>query len=118
MPTQERKRENIDHDLLITLNVKLDGVVIDMKEIKDGSASQLTNHELRIKTLEELTTKYPADQLVPQFMILQQEFHDQKLTSKERVRITAMVSAGVTFLLTTVATIVGILTGVVKLGAM
>lgn len=41
-----------DHDLLVTLHEQVKGVREDLKEMKDGIALQLTDHELRIRRLE------------------------------------------------------------------
>lgn len=78
---ENRKRESIDHDLLVTLNVKVDRMATDMKEIKDGSTVQLADHEKRLESLEAINVRYPADILVPQFVSLQQEIHDNKTTA-------------------------------------
>jgi hypothetical protein len=104
-----------DHDILVTLNVKVDRLITDMKEVKEGSTVQLADHEKRIEALEAIGTKYPASELVPSFIELRQKFHDQVLTSKERTRIVATVSSVVTFVLTTIAVIIGIISGVIKL---
>src|SRR3990167_5026206 len=54
----ERRRQNElqaiqDHDLLIRLEAKVDGVISDIKEIKDGTSMKIAEHETRIRQLEE-----------------------------------------------------------------
>ncbi len=44
--------ETSDHDLLVGLNVRLEDIKADIKELKDGVSSKLENHEVRIRSLE------------------------------------------------------------------
>lgn len=41
-----------DHDLLITLHEQIKNVRTDIKDLKDGTGSKLTDHEARIRVLE------------------------------------------------------------------
>lgn len=104
-----------DHDILVGLNVKVDRLISDVKEVKDGTNQQLMDHERRIETLESINNKYPANVLVPEFLELKQKFHDQTLTAKERLRLTVIISSVITFVLTTIGAIIGIVTGVIRL---
>lgn len=45
-------QRNIDHDLLIELKTKLDGVLDALKELKDGTAARIEDHEKRIRFIE------------------------------------------------------------------
>lgn len=49
---QPDKMRSDDHDLLITLNTKVDGLVTDVRDLKDGVYSRLQDHERRINRLE------------------------------------------------------------------
>lgn len=42
-----------DHDLLITLHEQVRNIGVDIKEIKDGTALTLSDHEKRIRQLED-----------------------------------------------------------------
>jgi hypothetical protein len=46
-------RRTEDHDLLITLKEKMEGLKQDILELKVGYASKIDNHELRLKALCE-----------------------------------------------------------------
>jgi len=48
---------SIDHDLLIRLETKMEGLKNDIAEIKNGTATQLNDHEVRINSLETSKTK-------------------------------------------------------------
>ncbi len=41
-----------DHDLLIELKTKLDAVIESIRELKDGTAAKIEDHEKRIRFLE------------------------------------------------------------------
>lgn len=44
-----------DHDMLVTLNTKMDGVVVDIKDLKDGLSTRLSAVETRVKIIEDKT---------------------------------------------------------------
>jgi hypothetical protein len=46
-----------DHDLMIKLEVKMDGIKDDIRELKDGTKSQLNDHEIRLNSLETKNTR-------------------------------------------------------------
>lgn len=41
-----------DHDLLVTMHEQIKGIKQDIKDLKDGTATQLSDHELRLRRLE------------------------------------------------------------------
>ena len=46
-------KRNSDHDLLIRLEEKMEGLKVDIKELKSGHAAQLLDHETRLKKVEQ-----------------------------------------------------------------
>jgi len=46
-----------DHDILIELRTQMIGIKADIKELKDGTAVQIGDHEHRLTNLEESRTK-------------------------------------------------------------
>jgi len=46
-----------DHDLLIRLETKMTGLKEDIKDIKDGTSTKISDHETRINTLETSKTR-------------------------------------------------------------
>jgi hypothetical protein len=46
-----------DHDMLIKLETKMDGLKEDIKGLKDGTKGQLDDHESRINKIEDGKTK-------------------------------------------------------------
>ena len=47
------KLQRDTHDRVIRMEVKMDSVLTELKEIKDGTAEKLANHEMRIATIEK-----------------------------------------------------------------
>ncbi len=45
-----------DHDLIITIHEQIKNIRADIKDIKDGTSTQLADHETRIRRLEEKIT--------------------------------------------------------------
>ena len=41
-----------DHDLLVTMHEQMKGIKNDIKDMKDGTATKLSDHEIRIRRLE------------------------------------------------------------------
>lgn len=41
-----------DRDLLVTLNVKVNNLIDEVKEMRDDTKAQVSDHELRLRTLE------------------------------------------------------------------
>ena len=41
-----------DHDLLVTMHEQIKGIKIDIKDLKDGTSTKLSDHESRIRRLE------------------------------------------------------------------
>ena len=41
-----------DHDLLVTMHEQIKGIKSDIKDLKDGTSTKLTDHELRLRRLE------------------------------------------------------------------
>ena len=52
--------QNEDHDLLIELRAEMRAVRADIKELKDGMALTIKDHETRIRYLEETITTTEA----------------------------------------------------------
>ncbi len=44
-----------DHDLLIKLDTKMDGLISEMVQLRDGNAKAIADHENRIRSLEQLS---------------------------------------------------------------
>ena len=47
----------VDHDLLIELKTRMEGLKSDIKDLKDGTSTQLAQHESRLTMLESSRTK-------------------------------------------------------------
>ena len=41
-----------DHDLLVTMHEQIKGIKADIRDLKDGTSTKLSDHELRLRRLE------------------------------------------------------------------
>ena|SRR3990167_5672809 len=56
--TQREKMRQQDHDLIVRLDVKLDNLASDIKDLKDGMSSRVADLESRTKKLEDKLIGY------------------------------------------------------------
>ena len=89
-----------DHDLLITLNVKVDALTQKLDIISDGVNAKLSDHEKRIGSVESTISKFDPKELTPRFFKLEQEVHDFKTTTKV-YRLVAGAGGGAVFFILT-----------------
>lgn len=54
----EDEKKQVDHDLLITLHEQVRGIRDDIKELKDGMATRVTEVEKRVDKLEKQSGTY------------------------------------------------------------
>lgn len=98
-----------DHDTLIRLESKVDTLVTDVKELKDGTTAKLIQLETRISALEKIGEQYNPRDLVPKILANDQWIHDYKLTYKIIISVAVIVSSIVGFLMAIVSQAVGLL---------
>lgn len=102
-----------DHDILITLveTVKNNHVAMldkiaqlkqDVSEIKDNVNLQITNHELRIKALEEVHNKVNPEVELKKLNDVYQWSHDFRITWKFILGVAIAVSSIISFFLGTI----------------
>lgn len=100
----------IDHDLLITLKANFDTFqsqyTLDMKELKDGTQFTLSDHEKRIKVVEEIVQVTTPVESLKQFKTLQQEVHDFKTTANAFRLIAGLVGGAIMYLLTQIPNLI------------
>lgn len=41
-----------DHDLLVTMHEQIKGIKTDIKDLKDGTSIKLSDHEIRLRRIE------------------------------------------------------------------
>ena len=47
------RRQNSDHDLLVTLHEQVKQIRVDIKDLKDGTSTTILDHENRIRFIEK-----------------------------------------------------------------
>lgn len=104
---------NTDHDILITLveTVKNNHVAMldkisqlkqDISEIKDNVNLQITNHELRIKAIEEVHNKVNTEAELKKLNEVYNWSHDFRITWKFILGVAIGVSSIISFFLGTI----------------
>lgn len=109
-----------DHDTLVRLEVMVNQIGTDIKELKDGITTKLNGHEarlekhdLRLNKIDVLVESTKPEQTIAEFRVLQQEVHDFKTTAKALWITTGLISGVVVFFLTQVPNLLR-LSGVIK----
>lgn len=99
-----------DHDLLIRLDQKMNGISTDMKELKDGLYARVSTLEQKIIIYDKLIAEYPISDLTKMLMEDHKWISDFKLTSK----LFSFLLVGIGSLLTIITTIVLNVTNILK----
>lgn len=53
-----------DHDLLVTMHEQIKGIKGDIKEIKDGTATKLDDHETRLREIEKFKENWSGKNVI------------------------------------------------------
>jgi len=100
------QRRQVDHDVLIRVDAKVDRLSLDIKDLKDGLGTRMTALELRMNGYEKLVTVSDPDRRLKE--------HDQMFVwMKETKRLWKFLLAGaigIGFLLSQLKTIIDLLT--------
>lgn len=102
MNSDAQKIQSLDHDTLIRVETKMDGIVSDIKEMKDGTSKTLADHELRIQSIEDIVQITSPLETVKDFRKLQLEVRDFKTTANAFRLIAGLVGGAIMYLLTQV----------------
>lgn len=97
------KLQRSDHDLLIRLEAKVDTLIIDVKEVKDGTNTKLLDHEARIRSIEKIHEEINPIQAAKDFRDVQQELHDFRTIWKFVVTVASAIGGIIGFGLSIIA---------------
>lgn len=70
------KLQRLDHDALIRVEENLKNIGADIKEMKDGTSLTLSDHEIRLKSIETIVQVVKPEQSLAEFRVLQQQWRD------------------------------------------
>ncbi len=93
------KLQRLDHDTLIRLESKVDSVLTDIKDLKEGTTTKLADHELRLRVLEKLAEQYQPELNLKKLNEVYQWKHDFQVTWKVILATASAVGGIVGFLL-------------------
>ena len=97
-----------DHDTLIRLETKVDQIVVDFKELKDGLNAKVADLDARVKLMEKLRDEMTPIESHNRINELWQWKHDFSLTWKVIITIASVVGGVVGFILSVVTDLMGI----------
>lgn len=89
--TQKMQRD--DHDTLIRVETKMDQLVSDVKELKDGLTFRVSQIEMRVADLEKLRDEIQPKTAMMKLEEVYQWKHDFKLTWKVILGIVSVTSS-------------------------
>lgn len=93
------KMQREDHDLLIRLESKVDSLIVDVKDMKDGISQRLADHDTRLRAMEKIMEDVNPNLRVKQHDELWQWRHDFQLTWKIVIGIAAFIGSLVSFII-------------------
>jgi len=71
-----------DHDTLIRVESKVDQLVKEVKDLKEGTTTRIIALETRMDNMETVRDAYNPKDLVPKILEHDQWIHDYKLTQR------------------------------------
>lgn len=94
-----------DHDTLVRLEVMVNQIGTDIKDLKDGMTvrlvghdGRLDKHELRLNKIEAMIQSAHPEQTMGEFRVVQQQVHDFQTTVRTLWITTSIVSGLIAFL--------------------
>lgn len=98
-----QKMQLEDHNLMIRLEAKVDGLIIDIRNLKDGTGQKLTEYESRIKALEKVHEEINPLRVAQEFQEVQQQVRDFRTIWKFMISIASIIGGVIGFTLSLVA---------------
>lgn len=59
-----------DHDLLITMHEQIKNIRLDIRDLKDGTAAKIEDHEARLRVLEKFKENWTGRNAVVAVLIM------------------------------------------------
>lgn len=87
MPT----KPNNDHDLLIRLEAKLDQVILDVKDLKDGTSMKIANLEIRMNEIEDCHKQIDPIGASGRLKVVEDWVTEQKINIKWLITIASFI---------------------------
>jgi hypothetical protein len=78
-PWTEERMESNDHDLLIRIDTRMDGIERDLKSLQSTLVKDVAALDVRTRVLEDRALKFPAQELTNKYNTVTQEWNDFKV---------------------------------------
>jgi len=92
-------KPNNDHDLLIRLEAKLDQVILDVKDLKDGTSMKIANLEVRLNEVEGCHKQIDPLNAVVRLRAVEDWVTEQKINIKWLITIASAVGGMAGFII-------------------
>lgn len=106
------KQQEVDHDLLVKLDVKVDILTRKVDGMSDGMSETLKEHERRLELIEVTIKKFDPTELTPRFFALEQRVHDFETTAKVYRILAGAIGGAIFFILSQLPSWIKLLTGI------
>lgn len=94
------KLQREDHDTIVRLEAKIDGLVIDVKGINDGTSSKIADHESRIRKLEDSLIIYEPTKNIQRLEVVEAKVQRMTETAMIWRSIAGVLGGAIFFILT------------------
>jgi hypothetical protein len=71
--------ENVDHDLLIRIDTRMDVIERELKDLRLGIIADIAKHDVRLRVMEDSRARFDPALLVPKYDLVAQEWNDFKV---------------------------------------
>lgn len=95
-----------DHDLLIRLETMMNTLLVDVKELKDGTATRIASLEVRTGNIERIHDEVNPKEMKKDLTELSAWKRDQQVTWKVTLTIASVVGAVVGFITSQLSNVV------------
>lgn len=116
---QKEKIRQQDHDSIIRIEGDISEIKSDIREMKDGIKDQIMDHEVRLKNIEKDHQSIGGTkEAYERLLRVENTVHDFEITFKSTIKLVVVSSSAITFLLTTISLVIGIITGIIRFAGM
>src|SRR3990167_6603461 len=88
-----------DHDTLIRLETKVDQIVHDIKELKDGVNVKISNLEIRVRSLEKIVSESEPVENIKKLDELYKWMIESRISIRLVIAIASILGAIVSFII-------------------
>ena len=92
--------QRLDHDTIVRLESKVDGLIVDVKELKDGTTAKIIDLDIRVKAVEKVVIETDLLNSYKDYIVLKQKVHDFVTTANAYRLVGGLLGGIIVFILT------------------